>query len=121
MYIPNRKIEPKDIDVTGKFLSTFGHSQSEDAARYIVMHCQEKGRWTGFTLKEMTDFCLNRNLFLWRKEFMLYILFEPLPLWDLEPNEEPTLVGGGWIIKIEDRYLVTQDFIERCFERNPAK
>lgn len=49
--------KPSDINTNQYFMTAFGHSETEDAARILVDFAQVKDTWDDFTKKEIDDFC----------------------------------------------------------------
>ncbi|MFA4995679.1 MAG: hypothetical protein WC536_00885 [Patescibacteria group bacterium] len=109
-------IRPSDINSSRRFSGAFGgHMPTEILARYIVLMCQEKDRWSSFTDEDFKSFCSH----LGYDHFSFYRLAEP----DL--NEDVKNVyyetSNGWIVKGEDeRYRVTDEFIYKCYDSSPA-
>ena len=99
------EIRPEDFKVLN-FPSAFGKSETENAAATIVTLCQKKGGWKPFTLKEVK--LVHRKLNK-KGEFNFCGLVDR---WDNElSNQYP--VGGGWIVKINGKYYITDSFVFR--------
>ena len=51
-------IKPKHIDVSKQPWDTFGSSEREQTACWIVQFCQDRGHWGDFTYKQINKFYL---------------------------------------------------------------
>lgn len=90
-------IRPEYINTGDHFWDAFDKSESETAARIIVLFCQQKqDGWTSFSLAEIREY---------RQSFKFYSLV----------NEE----RGFVILGHDGRYRVTHEFICRCFAASP--
>jgi len=119
------RIQPEDIDASKHLCSAFDNMETEISAGWIIRFLQERGTgWRPFTYEEI-------NAFYSRKHqdgfcFNRLVESEMVP-----PNlarafagffEPRVPVGGGWIIVSADKkYLVTEEFVERCYKSSPAK
>ncbi len=89
--------DPKDINVSRDFIDTFGQSESETSANFIVRYCQSVGNWSPFSYSDLNDFYLDiigrkagdRNFDFYR------------------------LVSEGWIARDGDLFCVTLGFLGR--------
>ncbi len=87
--------EPKDINVSRDFIDTFGQSESETSANFIVRYCQLVGNWSSFTFDQINDYYLD---LVGRKSGDRNFSFN-------------RLVSEGWIAKDGDLYCVTLGFL----------
>lgn len=97
-------IQPHDIDTSSQFLSSFGDSETEEAARMIVMLCQRKNGWHPFTKLEINAFT--------GSDFDFGTLI-PLPG---IPSANSYIVIGR-----HGRHFVTEEFILKCYESSPVR
>lgn len=91
---------PADIDASKHMFDAFGNNETEVSAGYIVRLCQRKGNWTSFTEEEIEAFYQEAG----HRDFWFN-----------------NLISGGWIVKEDGCYLVTPEFIGRCYRSSPAK
>lgn len=104
-------IQPKDIDL--RLPTTFGKSEVERTARRLIEFFVMKGRWTSFTLHELTEFYKLKG---WEPKGMFFGL---IGLW-LDDGSFSTTIRVSWpciLITEEDEYFVTNHFIDRCAGR----
>jgi hypothetical protein len=97
----------------GHFWDAFDHAETEISARYIVRLCKEKGGWYSFTLEEIEEF-YNKSGY---QNFSFNRLIHPENAFSI--TKGPYLTGGGWIVKKNGQYFVTDEFIRRCHESAP--
>lgn len=118
-------VQPNHIDARRHLFEAFDHTETEISAGWIIRFMQERGRsWAPFTYDEINTFYSRHH----GDGFTFNRLVEPAMI-------PPSLVrafagyhdstipaGGGWIIKdSENKYHVTDDFVNRCFKSSPAK
>lgn len=108
-------IRPEDIDADQHFYMAFGQAEVEMAAQYVVRFCQKLGGWKAFTKEELNQFYIEiggpRNLTLHSFSFGLKPTFPFYWLSELLLAQRPG----------NDKYCVTDLFIERCFASSPKK
>jgi len=117
----NFKVQPSDIYTGSDLLNTFGQFESEEVAKWIVELCQEKGMWDKFSEEELLASYNRKNKGRPLQRIHFYILVDPQPLSEFETGEKPIMLGGGWIIEKDGNYFITQEFVERCYERHPKR
>lgn len=118
-------VQPGQIDAQQHLFEAFDHSETEISAGWIIRFLQERGKsWVSFTYDEINAFYSRRH----KDGFTFNRLVEPemIPpslVRAFAGHHDPLIpAGGGWIVKdTEDNYLVTDDFINRCFKSSPAK
>lgn len=101
-------IRPNDIDIA--LSSTFGKAEVEEAARNIILFCQQRGGWYPFSLEELSNFYM-------REERDCNMMFFGLSgIW-----YDDAMLSGGFreshpclVICGDGMYRVTDQFIERC-------
>jgi hypothetical protein len=124
------RIRPCDINIDHKkgfehLWDSFGNSETEVSAYFIVKLCQELGGWVPFTLSQIEavyqkggqhdGYLFNRLVDPRQKVSNAAAVFGG----EL-PQTEP--VGGGWVaLGADDKYYVTYDFVTRCFQSSPAQ
>lgn len=101
------RIRPEDIG-TAKwdYLSSFGHAETEDAARCIIKFMKERGvGWEPFTYDEINEFYARQN----KGNFLFY---------DLDIKDKYRGFSQVFLGK-DNKYYVTAEFIARCFRASP--
>jgi hypothetical protein len=113
----NFPIQPKDIKTTLglHFFDAFDNSETEVSAKWLVRLAQEKGGWFPFTREEIEAFYNKGG----HKGFWFNRLVEAERT-RRNPWSEAYYDGGGWIIKEDDFYFFTDDFIKRCHKSSPV-
>jgi len=106
-------ITPGMIDSTKHFFDTFGHTETEISARWIVRLAQDKGHWGPFTVSELQDFYESKGR---SEEFYFNKLADLTKGW-LTVEGNVSFYGG------EDTatFAPTADFILRCHKASPKK
>ena len=89
--------EPEKVNTTVDFIDTFGQSESETSANFIVRYCKAVDSWKGFTFDQINDFYLELR---GRKPGDSNFSFN-------------RLVSDGWIAKDGDLFCVTLGFLGR--------
>jgi len=105
------RIMPRDIDTSRHFFDAFGSFESENTARWIVVHMQQIGTWAPFHIEEVERLCEDTQ------EAPASDRFSTNPLVDLDRPERLkwiTLGGDGF-------YRVTDEFIHRCHAAAPME
>ena len=100
--IENYVCMPLDINVKAHFYDSFGDRDTEISAGWIVLFCQHRDEeWEPFTYEDINDFYKSkgRNDGFWFNN----------------------LLPGMFIIKKEDKYIITPKFVQLCFKSSPAK
>lgn len=108
-------ILPEHIDTSRHLWDSFGHTETEISAGYIIRMCQEKGSWEPFTYEEIEEFYQQFGY----KNFRFNALVEPVTerLFD----GRRVTFGGSFIRKREDgTYEITEKFKEKAFKSSPA-
>jgi hypothetical protein len=119
------RIQPEDIDASHHLFNAFDNAETEISAGWIVRLLQAKKKgWAPFTHEEIEAFYAKHQ----KDGFTFNRLIEPE---FVPPNlarafagyHDPRVpVGGGWIVRGHDNtYLVTEDFVERCYRSSPAR
>lgn len=112
-------IQPKQINASEPFSSTFGAHEAEVAAMWIVRFCQERGNWSRFSLNEIQDFYARKG---GKGSFWFCCL---LAICDTDAyhvmSSTPIRDKQSWIEQDEQgHYYLTKQFIEKCFKNYPA-
>lgn len=89
--------DPKDINTDQHFWDTFGQSESETSANFIVRYCDWVGNWSPFSFEQINNFYLDE---VGRKPGHANFSFN-------------RLVSENWIMKDGDLFCVTMGFLGR--------
>jgi len=111
-----KPIHPTDIDTSRHFYDAFSNIQTEISAHYVVGLLQEKGSWEPFTEQEIEAYYQGKGN---HDGFTFNGLVEPVT--DHLFDGRLHTVGGGYIVKEGDTYIVTPQFIEQAFRASPKK
>ncbi len=92
----NYIIKPNDISLEDHFWAAFGKTEAEMSAYWIVKMCQDNNVWRAFTQGDIDkfsnhDYCFNG------------------------------LVDNDFIHETDDEFLITHEFVCRCFLSSPTK
>lgn len=93
-------IKPGQVDATKHFYDSLDHNETEVSAHYIVLLCQEKGGWFPFTKEEIESVYTRRG-----------------------PGDGfwfNRLISEFWIIEKDNKYHITQAFVDRVYKSSPA-
>lgn len=105
------EIMPRDIPAQFDHLwGAFDECMTEISAKHIVHYCQAQGSWKPFTSGQIQHFYQKRV-----KDpgtFTFNRLIEPGTIRD---SRGVRMGGGGWIVRKNGRYYVTDDFIRRVY------
>lgn len=100
------------------FWESFGHYETENAALWIVRHCQAKGGWVAFKRDELSK--------LANEHWFNFQLLDPEFLVASDPEAQAIDARGSAADRhdIAGRigamtYQVTNEFVERCFKASP--
>jgi hypothetical protein len=93
-------ISPKQVDASKHFYDAFRNNETECSAHYIVLLCQQKNGWFPFTEEEINS---------------IYTRLGPGDGFWFN-----NLIPSGWIQKEDEKYYITQDFIDRVYKSSPA-
>lgn len=107
----NYLVRPEHIPVDWDCRSSFGKHEPETAARYIVKLCQQSGGWKPFTYSEIQAIYQQDSSVEKGDKFDFRGLERPLPRWELESGTR-----GGWIVKLGDKYYISQLFVDNIWE-----
>jgi hypothetical protein len=118
-------IQPEDIDASKHLFGAFGNAETEISAGWIVRFLQVRGQgWVPFSREEIEAFYAQYQ----KDGFTFNRLIEPE---FVPPNlarafagfhDTPIPEGGGWImVGTDEKYRVTDDFVECCYRSSPAK
>lgn len=117
------EIRPEQIDCTRHFFDAFDNMETEISAKWIVKFAQARARgWAPFSYEDINGF-YSRTI---KDGYRFNRLVNP----EMVPPSlarafagiiEPRVpVGGGWIVKIDELYYITDEFVRRCFKSSPA-
>ena len=93
-------IEPIHINTKQHFFDALGNTETETSAYYIVLLCQKVGGWDPFTLEQIET--------LYNQKGYKYFHFNHL-------------LDDGWIVRREDKYYITLQFVTRVYGSSPVK
>ena len=101
---------PDMVNVKEHFFDAFEHRETEVSARWITRFLIQRNprEWCAFTLKELEAFYHKDH----KESFNFNRLIDPGWAFSIVNGHYQT--GGGWIVLGDDnKYRVTQDFINR--------
>ena len=98
---PATPIVPNDININKPFWGTFGSTETEIRASWVVLFCQYRGNWSPFSFEDFQEF---------------YKKTCKVPC----PNGGNINLSGldKWIPFTDGKYHVTVEFIEKCYNAN---
>jgi hypothetical protein len=113
-------INPSDINTNSHFWDAFGNNETEVSANYIVRFCQERGHWEPFTLAEIEAFYQRTS---GHQGFSFNRLLGG-PYQHMTAASFPwgeTRQAEAFILKKNGQYVITSEFIERCYNSSPVR
>lgn len=117
-------IQPHQIDAKQHLFGAFDNTETETSAGWVIRFLQERGRsWEPFTRKEIQAFYARKFP---RERFSFNRLVNPemIPpslVRAFEGHRDPLVPrGGGWIVEVDGKFHVTDDFVTRCFRSRPV-
>jgi len=94
--------EPLDINAKVHLFDSFNNKETEISAGWIVRFCQQRKKgWEPFSYEDIDRYYKSRG----RKEKFWF----------------NRLVTSGFILKEDDKYIITPGFVYRCHKSSPAK
>lgn len=103
-------ISPDDIDAKKYLWEAFGHQETDISAGWVVRLCQKQGSWAPFSDADIQAFY---HVKYPGESFGFNRLIEPGVAFSIRSGSY--LTGGGWIKIEDDKYVVTDDFVRRCY------
>lgn len=128
-------IRPEDIDVTKHFFSAFGQAEIEIAAQYIVRFCQKLKAWKAFSKEELDEFYKEnggreehvfRSWRFWNDKTLEWFCNETGISKEQLLKDKDSFpfywLGERLLVqRSDDKYCVTNFFINRCFHASPNR
>jgi hypothetical protein len=93
----NYKITPRQIDTKRHFWDGFGNREREISAHYIVLLCQQLGKWGPFTMEQLDKVYTPGDGFWFNG-----------------------LDTQGYIVYKNGKYYITEEFVNACYSASPA-